>query len=130
MIKKYFSYFCGFAAGILNGLFGAGGGMVVVPMLEKDGIEAKKAHATSIAIILPLTVITSFLYLSGGRFVFSDAMLYIPSGIVGAVCGALFLKKIPNDVLRRVFGLVMLWAAVRPFSQAWGLAAVRSSCYT
>ena len=37
----------GSAAGFLNGLFGAGGGMVVVPMLQRDGLPPERSHATS-----------------------------------------------------------------------------------
>ena len=54
--KKYFNALTGIAVGICNGFFGSGGGMIAVPMLEKGGSEAKKAHATSIAITLPLYI--------------------------------------------------------------------------
>ena len=42
--------------GVLNGLFGAGGGIAAVPLLKAGGLEQKKAHATSLAVILPLAV--------------------------------------------------------------------------
>ena len=61
--KKWYYVFLGLTAGILNGLFGAGGGVAVVPMLEKAGIEPKKAHATSISIILPLSLLSGIFYL-------------------------------------------------------------------
>ena len=54
----------GSAAGFLNGLFGAGGGMVVVPMLQRDGLPPERSHATSIAVILPLSIASSLLSVS------------------------------------------------------------------
>lgn len=101
--------------GILNGLFGAGGGVVVVPMLEKAGIEPKKAHATSISIILPLCFLSGIFYFFSGHFSFGQAVGYLPLGLAGAVLGAWLLKKIPNDLLRRVFGIVIIISAVRIF---------------
>lgn len=54
----------GFVTGIINGLFGSGGGTLIVPALVFIlGIEDYKAHATAISIILPLSIISTFIYL-------------------------------------------------------------------
>lgn len=103
----------GFAAGILNGLLGAGGGMIVVPMLEKCGLEPRRAHATSIAVIVPLCILSALLYLGGHELTLADALPYIPAGFVGAFCGAKLLQHIPGGLLRRIFGLFMLYSAYR-----------------
>ena len=53
----------GAACGLLNGLFGAGGGMAAVPLLKAGGLPQKKAHATSLAVILPLAAVSAAFYL-------------------------------------------------------------------
>jgi uncharacterized membrane protein YfcA len=103
----------GFIAGILNGLLGAGGGMAIVPMLERSGLEPARAHATSIAVIVPLCILSAAFYLQGGSLSFSDALSYIPAGLVGAFAGAKLLPHIPARILRRIFGAFMLYAAYR-----------------
>lgn len=103
----------GLASGFLNGLFGAGGGMVAVPMLHSAGLSTRESHATSIAIILPLTLASSFLYYQQGQLSFSDALPYLPGGLVGALVGAWLLKKVNPIWLHRLFGLLILFAAVR-----------------
>ena len=112
-MKKFFLYILGLVTGIINGIFGSGGGMIVVPLLEKAEIEPHKAHATSIAIILPLSIVTTILYLKSGSFQFSDALKFIPGGIAGALLGCLLLKKIPTKLLKRVFGALIIFAGVR-----------------
>ena len=108
-------YYCllGAAAGFLNGLFGAGGGMAVVPLLEMRGLESKKAHATSIAIILPLSLFSALIYLWGVTPQWGTALACLPLGAAGAVAGAKFLKNISGKALRRVFAVVMLISAIR-----------------
>lgn len=103
----------GLAAGVLNGLLGAGGGMAVVPMLEKSGLEPTKAHATSIAVIVPLCALSAALYLFGGALTLRDALPYLPAGLAGAFAGAKLLPHIPAAALRRIFGAFMLYAAWR-----------------
>lgn len=103
----------GVAVGVLNGLFGAGGGMVAVPMLKKAGLAQKNAHATSIAITMPLSVISGLLYLHGGRLALTDAMYFIPAGIVGAAIGGVLIKKLSVKTLRRCFGALIIFAAIR-----------------
>lgn len=103
----------GFCAGILNGLFGAGGGMVVVPLLQKSGVDPKKSHATSIAIIAALSLISSVAYFSHTDIKIMDLLWFIPAGIVGAIIGCCLLKKINVDILKRIFGAVMIISSIR-----------------
>lgn len=105
--------FFGFIAGILNGLLGAGGGMVIVPMLEKSGLKPVNAHATSIAVIIPLCILSAALYLSGKSLDFIDVLPFLPAGLIGAFVGAKVLPRIPGNVLRRIFGAFMLYSAFR-----------------
>lgn len=102
-----------FFAGLINGALGAGGGMLTVPVLKKAGLEQKNAHATSIAIILPLSVISAATYLINGTVTVYDALPYLPLGVVGAVAGAFIIGKIPDNWLRRIFSLFMIWAGIR-----------------
>ena len=111
--SKWFYGVLGAAAGFLNGLFGAGGGVAVVPLLEWSGLESTKAHATSIAVILPLCVFSALFYLRGITPPWQEAPWYLPLGIVGAVLGAKFLQKVDNRLLRRIFGGIILASAVR-----------------
>lgn len=101
-------------AGILNGLFGAGGGIMLVPMLEQMQIEPQKAHATSVAIILPMSLVTSILYLWQG--ITAHWMLLsilIPCGMIGAGTGSYFLRQVQSIWLRRLFGLILLYSGIR-----------------
>ena len=99
--------------GFINGLIGAGGGTVAVPMLKRLGLEPKQAHAGSIAIIWPLSAISAALYLRAGEVRLTDALGYIPAGAVGAVIGAWLLGRLPDKWVRRVFAVFMIWAGVR-----------------
>ncbi len=103
----------GIIIGIINGLLGAGGGMLAVPMLKKSGLNQKEAHASSIAVILPLSVISAAAYLLKGNVVLKDALPYLLPGALGAVLGAYLLNKISDKWLRKVFGVFMIWAGIR-----------------
>ena len=103
----------GLCAGFFNGLFGAGGGMLAVPALEFSGLEVEKSHATSVALILPLCIFSSVLYLLDGRVQIHEAFPYLPGGIIGAVIGATLLCKLSSVWIKRIFGLLMMWAGIR-----------------
>ena len=114
-MKKIWAAAGGFTAGFLNGIFGAAGGLAAVPTLRKAGTDEKQAHATSVAVILPISIVSSVLYLSNGFFSFSDVVLFLPGAVGGAFLGAYLLPKLPSHVLRRVFGGFVIWAAYRLF---------------
>jgi len=104
----------GILAGVVNGLFGSGGGVIIVPALTAlFAMEQYKAHATAIAIILPITIVSSFFYIQGKYIDVKIAIFAAIGGIIGGFIGAVFLKKIPSNILRIAFGIFMLIAAVR-----------------
>lgn len=109
-MKKFFN---GAVCGFLNGFFGSGGGVLAVPILEKEGCEPNEAHATSVALIFVLSLVTAAFYGFSGNLDFKAAWNYIPFGLAGALCGAFFLKKIRSDWLKRIFGGIVTAAAVR-----------------
>lgn len=111
--KKYTQLFYGAVCGFLNGLFGSGGGTVAVPAFEKSGTEPKEAHASSVALIFVLSIITAVVYLLNGKLDFGAALDYIPYGIIGAILGALLLGKIPDKYIRIIFGILIIASAVR-----------------
>lgn len=108
--KKFFE---GTLCGFLNGFFGSGGGVVAVPILEKDDCEPNEAHATSVALIFILSLVTAMFYGFSGILDFEAAWRFIPWGVLGAVSGAIFLKKIKAAWLKRIFGGIVTIAAVR-----------------
>lgn len=110
---RLISILTGITAGIANGLFGSGGGMVAVPMLEKSGCEPKKAHATSVAVILPLTIASTVVYITKKQVEISFAAKLIIPGLIGAAAGALIMKKMNGNILKRIFGIAMIVAGIR-----------------
>ena len=104
----------GVVSGFINGLFGAGGGMVVVPMLIRLlKFKTKQAHATAILIILPLSLVSGLLYLSFGNF---NATVGIPTAIgviLGGIVGAFLLSKISSKWIGTIFSVLMAAAGVK-----------------
>ncbi len=87
--------------------------MLVVPLLTGMGLDAKKAHATAVAVILPLCFISALIYVVKGCF---DMTLTLTVGggvVAGGVLGALLLKKADNFLLSGLFYLVMIGAGIK-----------------
>ena len=110
-MKKFFT---GVLCGIFNGLLGAGGGVVAVLSLRKFlGVETHKSHATAIAIILPLTIVSAAIYLGGYHVDIAMTAWVTAGGMIGGMMGAKLLKKISANILHKIFGAVMIFAAIR-----------------
>ena len=113
MKKKFITCILGLVTGVISGLLGAGGGMIAVPTLERSGAEANSAHATSVAVMLPLSAVSAVFYLWGGGVSLADALPYIPGGALGAVIGVTLLRRVRPSLLRRIFGGVAVYSGVR-----------------
>lgn len=114
MLNKIIPYIIGAVTGTANGFFGAGGGTILVPAMERlMNVEEHKAHATAIAIILPLSVISAFLYIRKVEIDYSLLLWVSLGGIAGGYIGARLLSKISKKWLHIIFGGFMIIAAAR-----------------
>ena len=112
--SKFRSAVAGGAAGLANGFFGGGGGMVLVPLLTRwCGLEQRKAFATSIAVILPLCALSSAIYWLRGGLDFMLALPYLLGGLLGGFLGGRMFKKLNMVWLRRAFALLILYGGAR-----------------
>ena len=106
----------GAAVGAANGVFGGGGGMIAVPLLEKiEGRGEKQAHATAIALILPACLVSAVVYLWAGLIpweVFLPAALGV---LAGGYLGAKLLPLMPPRATEFLFAALMLAAGAKAF---------------
>lgn len=107
----------GAAAGVLSGLFGVGGGIVIVPGLVLLGrMEQRRAHATSLAAIVPIALAGVVGYALDDAVDWAAAGLLTAGAIAGTVAGTRFLRRVPERGLRIIFALFLLIsAAFLPF---------------
>ncbi len=112
--EKFFLVLAGTLTGLCNGLFGGGGGMITVPVLTMlCGYEPKKAHATAIAVILPVSIISAIIYVIKGYFKLKLTIAVGVGVIAGGILGAVLLKKFSNSVITKIFAVLMLVAGVK-----------------
>ena len=99
---------------IVCGLFGTGGGLVLVPafiyMLE---IEPKKARATSLTCMLIMVIISSIFYYKNNYIDWKAGGLCAIGGVIGGYIGAKVLKKISDYILKIIFILFILYYSAR-----------------
>lgn len=116
--KKFKSWFLdavwGSVIGFINGFLGSGGGMIAVPILENlKKIENKKAHATAIAVIFPLSVISAIIYSANFELDWVIIAVLSATVTIGGIFGSIFLKKLSGKVIRVIFASLMLVAGIR-----------------
>ena len=103
----------GLIIGITNGFFGSAGGIIAVEAMEQAHTEEKSAHATALIVIFPITVLSAFLYIRAGYFIW-DACLYTGiGGLAGGILGAIFLKKAKTKIINMLFTIIILITGVR-----------------
>ena len=103
-------------AGIANGLFGGGGGSVLVPLLTRYcGLDQRRAFATSVAVILPLCALSVGIYFFRSGLDVMAALPYLIGGTVGGWAGGKWFKGVKVLWLKRAFGLLLIYGGVRSF---------------
>lgn len=112
--KIVLSAIIGLVTGLINGLLGSGGGTIAVPsMTLLLDIDENHSHATAIAIILPLTIISTIFYVKGNYADWGITWKVALGGTVGGYIGAKLLNICPSVILRRIFAAFMILAAIR-----------------
>ncbi len=105
----------GLAAGILSGLIGIGGGIIIVPALViLFGLTQQQAQGTTLALMVPpIGILAAWTYYEKGFVDLRIAAFVCLGFIIGGYFGAKVAVGLSNDLLRRIFGVVLLVVAVK-----------------
>ncbi len=103
----------GIFAGAVNGFFGAGGGLLLVPLISYSRkVEAKVAHATTLACVMFMCVASSVIYLVKGEVDYKLILLCMIGSIIGSLIGTKLLKNLKNNIIDLIFSCFMIAAGV------------------
>ena len=106
----------GLAAGLLSGIFGVGGGVLIVPgLMLVAKMEQRRAHGTSLAAVLPIAVTGLVTYLTYDNVDWWVAACLVGGALPGALLGTKWLATVNKKVLTWLFIAVALASALRLF---------------
>ncbi len=104
----------GLLAGTVNGLFGAGGGMVLVPLLTLlTDIDDRELFPASISIILPICLVSLGVTAFTSGVAWQQALPYLAGSAAGGILAGIWGRKIPVVWLHRGLGAMILWGGIR-----------------
>ncbi|MBR4863979.1 MAG: sulfite exporter TauE/SafE family protein [Oscillospiraceae bacterium] len=104
----------GAAAGAVSGLFGAGGGMVLVPLLTLLAkLPEDRVFPTSVSVILPVCLVCLSLIPGDQGLPWGTALPYLMGSCAGGVLAGLLGQKLPTVWLHRLLGVLILWGGIR-----------------
>lgn len=104
----------GLAAGVLAGLFGVGGGILFVPTLTLVlGLTQIHAEASSLLAILPTSIAGAWRQRRYGNVRWGPALVLGLAAVAGVEAGVQIAEALPEHVLRRLFGVLMLAVAAQ-----------------
>ena len=108
----------GACAGMVTGLFGAGGGLVLVPLLSLlTDMEENRIFASSITIILPICAVCLAVTALTVGLPMKTALPYLLGSAVGGLFAGLWGRKVPALWLHRCLGIFILWGGYRYLCQ-------------
>lgn len=103
-------------AGLVNGLLGAGGGIILVAALGKVSAsltnDRRDVFANALAVMLPLSAISLISYAARGSVDISLITPLLIPAAAGGLCGALILDKINARWLKMIFGVIVVWSGL------------------
>ena len=103
----------GLGAGLLSGLFGVGGGIVMVPaMVLLAGLTQQRASATSLAAIVPIAAVGAVIFGRADSIDLAAAAVLVVGSLVGVQIGARLMARIGEDRLRIGFAIFMIAVAL------------------
>ncbi|MBE6979299.1 MAG: sulfite exporter TauE/SafE family protein [Ruminococcaceae bacterium] len=112
--QKWGMILAGIGAGAVNGLFGAGGGMVLIPLLGMlTSLEDRQMFSGSVAIILPMCIVSLIATGLTGTIAWKEALPYLPGSAIGGYLAFRYGGKIPVKWLHRGLGILIIWGGLR-----------------
>lgn len=103
----------GSLAGIINGLFGAGAGLLLVPLITYTGnIPSKKAHATTLGCVAFMCISSLIVYIAKGVIDYKLAIICSIGSLIGALIGTKLLKNLKNNIIDLIFAIIMIISGI------------------
>ena len=104
----------GLLAGIISGLIGIGGGVIIVPtLIYLFGLTQHQAQGTTLALMVPpIGLLAAWTYYKHGYVNLPIAVFVCIGFFVGGLLGAKYAVAIPDELLRKIFGIAMLLIAL------------------
>ena len=104
----------GAAAGAVTGLFGAGGGMVLIPLLTwLSDLQDEEIFPASISVIAPLCIVSLILTSDNGSLPWKQSLPWLTGSAAGGLLAGLWGRKIPVRWLHKGLGILILWGGWR-----------------
>ena len=106
--------------GMLNGFAGTGGGIILyftLKFLRKRGNNQdtgmKDIMATVISAVIPMSVISSAVYMIKDKIIYRELWVYLPAALAGGIAGALLLDKLKFKIVKKIFAGMIIYAGIR-----------------
>lgn len=104
----------GFAAGVIGGMVGIGGGILIVPaLIYTAGLGERAAVATSLAAMVPMSIVAAARLNHYGKLRLREGLTLGGLGVVGAAIGATLADVLPESALRIGFSILMIAIATQ-----------------
>lgn len=112
-------------AGVINGIFGTGGGIVIIFTLNyfckkeknyKNNTEIfKEIMVMTMLSVLPMSIISAIIYRINGINEFSSVILFLPGAVIGGLCGAFLMYKFNVKIIKNIFAATVIYAGIKMF---------------
>ncbi len=113
MNDKLRARLAGGGAGLANGLFGGGGGMVFIPVMSPSALPRRKLYATCVAVIFPVCAVSAAVYLWRADVSLKTALPYLLGGLAGGLVGGKLYGKVSPKWLKWIFAAFLLYGGVK-----------------
>jgi uncharacterized membrane protein YfcA len=115
IMKIFLFLLLGFITGIFSGLLGIGGAIIVIPCLViLFDLSQQMAQGTTLALMVPpIGLLAAWTYYKAGFVDLKIAGLICLGFFVGGLIGARYATQIPDDILRKIFGVMLLIASLK-----------------
>ena len=106
----------GFLSGSVNGLLGAGGGILTVYAfgyaLKGEDIDSRDLYANALCVMLPISAISCARYAVSGNIYTDGFSVYAIPAIFGGIAGGFLLGRLKPNIAKKLFGLLVVWSGI------------------
>ena len=113
---------------MINGFVGTGGGIILYFVLKfmsknNDNINTdnsknadsimKNIMATTVSAVIPMSIISSIVYMLKGKIIYKELLIYLPAALIGGIAGAFLLDKLKFKIVKKIFAGMIIYAGIR-----------------